>query len=189
MNLPNKLTLIRIALVPFFVLFLLVQQIPLHYLWALLVFIVASLTDFFDGRYARKYHMVTDFGKFADPLADKILVISAFCCFVDMDIMGCVPLIIILFREFAVTSVRLVSATKGKVVSANIFGKAKTVSQIVVIIAIILNLVIAQLFGNVLSEFVFDCINTVMIWVSVMFTLISGIIYLKDNADVYKTMK
>ena len=189
MNLPNKLTLIRIALVPFFVLFLLVQQIPLHYLWALLVFIVASLTDFFDGRYARKYHMVTDFGKFADPLADKILVISAFCCFVDMNIMGCVPLIIILFREFAVTSVRLVSATKGKVVSANIFGKAKTVSQIVAIIAIILNLVVVQLFGNVLPKFIFDGINTVMIWVSVMFTLISGIIYLKDNADVYKTMK
>ncbi len=189
MNLPNKLTLLRIILVPFFVAFLLIEQIPWNNIWALLIFIIASLTDFFDGRYARKYKMITDFGKFADPLADKILVISAFCCFVQMGIMHCVPLIIILFREFAVTSVRLVSATKGKVVSANIFGKAKTVSQIVTIIVMILNLVIVQLFGNIFPEFVFTIINEAVIWISVLFTIISGIIYLKDNADVYKTMK
>lgn len=190
MNLPNKLTLLRMILVPFFVAFLLISQIPFNTIWALLIFIVASLTDFFDGRYARKYKMITDFGKFADPLADKILVISAFCCFVQMDIMHCVPLIIILFREFAVTSVRLVSASQGKVVSANIFGKIKTVSQIIAIIIMILNLVIVQLFGkDIVPEIVFTVINEVVVWISVLFTVISGIIYLKDNADVYKTMK
>ncbi len=189
MNLPNKLTLLRIILVPFFVAFLLTDKIPLNNIWAMLVFIIASLTDFFDGRYARKYHMITDFGKFADPLADKILVISAFCCFVEMDIMSCIPLIIILFREFAVTSVRLVSATQGKVVAANIFGKIKTVSQIVAIIIIILNLIIPQLFGNVIPQQIFTVINTVAVWISVVFTVVSGIIYLKANVDIYKTMK
>lgn len=190
MNLPNKLTLLRIILVPFFVLFLLVDAIPLSPVFALVVFIAASITDFFDGHYARKHNMVTDFGKFADPLADKILIISAFCCFIQTGLIGAVPVIIVLFREFAVTSVRLVAASKGKVVAANMWGKAKTVSQIVaVIVALVLQIVLklggfsAEVSGS------FGIIINVVVWVSVIFTVISGIVYLKDNADLYKNAK
>lgn len=190
MNLPNKLTLLRIILVPFFVLFLLTDAIPLSPVFALVVFIAASITDFFDGHYARKHNMVTDFGKFADPLADKILIISAFCCFIQTGLIGAVPVIIVLFREFAVTSVRLVAASKGKVVAANMWGKAKTVSQIVaVIVALVLQIVLklggfsAEVSGS------FGIITNVVVWVSVIFTIISGIVYLKDNADLYKNAK
>lgn len=188
MNLPNKLTLLRIVLVPLFVLFLLVNSIPFNYLWALLIFIGASVTDFFDGYYARKYNMVTDFGKFADPLADKILVTSAFCCFIQLGIIGAVPVIIVLFREFAVTSVRLIAATKGTVVAANMWGKAKTVSQIVAIIATIFFKLLVQ-FGLTIAEPIFNVIIAVCIWVSVLLTIISGVVYLKDNADLYKNCK
>lgn len=190
MNLPNKLTLLRIILVPFFVLFLLVDAIPLSPVFALVVFIAASITDFFDGHYARKHNMVTDFGKFADPLADKILIISAFCCFIQTGLIGAVPVIIVLFREFAVTSVRLVAASKGKVVAANMWGKAKTVSQIVaVIVALVLQIVLKL--GGFLAEVSgsFGIITNVVVWVSVIFTVISGIVYLKDNADLYKNAK
>lgn len=188
MNLPNKLTLLRIILVPFFILFLLLEEIPFNYLWALIIFMVASFTDFFDGYYARKYDMVTDFGKFADPLADKILVTSAFCCFVQSGIIGAVPLIIVLFREFAVTSVRLVAASKGKVVAANIWGKAKTVSQIISIITILILKIVMQIL-SIEFETVFIIVSQTVIWISVIFTVISGFVYLKDNSDIYKMAK
>lgn len=189
MNLPNKLTLLRILLVPFFVAFLLIEQIPFSCLWALLIFIVASITDFLDGHYARKHNMITDFGKFADPLADKILVISAFCCFIQMGIIGAVPVIIVLFREFAVTSVRLVAAAKGTVVAANMWGKAKTVSQMIAIILTILLQAVLQLSGNSTLAVPFAITTNIVIWISVVLTIISGVVYLKDNADLYKNAK
>lgn len=189
MNLPNKLTLLRILLVPLFVVFLLIEQIPLSCLWALIVFVLASITDFFDGYIARKYNMVTDFGKFADPLADKILVISAFCCFIEMGIMGAVPVIIVLFREFAVTSVRLVAAAKGTVVAANMWGKAKTVSQMIAIIVAITLQAALQIIGNNALAPIFGIITTAVIWISVALTIISGVVYLKDNFDLYKNAK
>ncbi|MBQ3969286.1 MAG: CDP-diacylglycerol--glycerol-3-phosphate 3-phosphatidyltransferase, partial [Clostridia bacterium] len=138
MNLPNKLTLLRIILVPFFVASILIEELPFHYLIALVIFSVASITDMLDGKIARKYNMVTDFGKFADPLADKILVISAFACFVQLDIINAVFIILVLFREFAVTSIRLVAVENGKVVAANMWGKAKTVSQMTAVIVVLL---------------------------------------------------
>lgn len=189
MNLPNKLTVLRILLVPFFVAFLLIEKIPFGCLWALLVFIIASITDFLDGHYARKHNMVTDFGKFADPLADKILVISAFCCFIQTGIIGAVPVIIVLFREFAVTSVRLVAASKGTVVAANIWGKAKTVSQMIAIILTILLQAVLQLSGSNVLAVPFDIVTNIVIWISVLLTIISGVVYLKDNADLYKNAK
>ena len=134
MNLPNKLTVGRIILVPFFVAAMLID-FPLHHLVALIIFVIASLTDMLDGKIARKNNLVTDFGKFADPLADKILVLAALLCFVQNGYCDCVAVIIVLFREFSVTSIRLISASKGKVVAANIFGKIKTVSQMIAIIA------------------------------------------------------
>ena len=125
MNLPNKLTLSRIILVPFFVASLLIN-FPFHTAVALVIFVVATFTDMFDGKIARSRGLVTDFGKFADPLADKILVLSALLCFVQTGWCDCIAVIIVLFREFSVTSIRLVAASKGKVVAANIFGKIKT---------------------------------------------------------------
>ncbi|MEE0859580.1 MAG: CDP-diacylglycerol--glycerol-3-phosphate 3-phosphatidyltransferase [Acutalibacteraceae bacterium] len=189
MNLPNKLTLFRIILVPFFVMFLLIDGIPFSGLWALIVFILASITDFLDGYLARKNNMVTDFGKFADPLADKILVMSAFCCFIEMGLIGAVPVIIVLFREFAVTSVRLISATKGKVVAANMWGKAKTVSQIIAIITTLTLQAVLQFTGNGDLSFIFNIITNVVVWISVALTIISGVVYLKDNVDLYKNAK
>lgn len=136
-NLPNKLTLLRIILVPFVIAAILIQ-FPFHFLVAGILFGIASITDALDGKIARRDNLITDFGKFADPLADKILVISVLVCFVKFGLCGAVPLIIIIFREFAVTSVRLVASAKGKVIAANMWGKVKTVSQIAAIVAIFL---------------------------------------------------
>ena len=136
MNLPNKLTLSRILLVPFFVAALLID-FPFHTAVAAVIFIAATLTDMLDGKIARSRGLVTDFGKFADPHADKILVLSALLCFVQTGWCDCIAVIIVLFREFSVTSIRLVAASKGKVVAANIFGKIKTVTQLVAIIAVL----------------------------------------------------
>ena len=190
MNLPNKLTLLRIILVPFFVAALLLKMIPYHYIIALVIFAVASITDMLDGKIARKYNMVTDFGKFADPLADKILVISAFTCFVEMGIVSSVFVIIVLFREFTVTSIRLVAAENGKVVAANMWGKAKTVSQMVAIIVVLLYGVvtdITQLGENVV--FISTIVQQVILWISALLTVISGVIYIKNNFGFIKNAK
>ncbi len=190
MNLPNKLTLMRIILVPFFVAALLISSIPYHYIIALVIFAVASITDMLDGKIARKYNMVTDFGKFADPLADKILVISAFACFVELDIVSSVFVIIVLFREFTVTSIRLVAAENGKVVAANIWGKAKTVSQMIAIIVVLLYGVVTdftQLGDN--AVFVWTIIQQSILWLSALLTVISGVIYIKDNFGFIKNAK
>lgn len=199
MNLPNKLTLLRIILVPFFAAFLLLDGIPHHYLIALILFIVASITDMLDGKIARKHNMVTDFGKFADPLADKILVMAAFSCFVQQQIIGAAFLIIALFREFTVTSVRLVAAGSGKVVAANMWGKAKTVSQMIAIIAVLADLYLVELFskgiitypGGVLNDFVVyvNVVNAILLWITAVLTIISGVVYIKDNFEFIKNAK
>lgn len=186
MNLPNKLTILRIILVPFMIAALLIP-FPHHVLVAGLIFGAASITDCLDGQIARKRNLVTAFGKFADPLADKILVIAAFICFVHLGWSDPVLPIVVLFREFAVTSVRLVAASKGNVVAANIWGKLKTVTQIVAIIAIFLmqyfielctlNIIPldAALFGGI-----FFIIGEILLWISGIIALISGVIYILD---------
>jgi len=198
-NLPNKLTLLRIILVPFFVASILIEELPFHYLIALVIFSVASITDMLDGKIARKYNMVTDFGKFADPLADKILVISAFACFVQLDIINAVFIILVLFREFAVTSIRLVAVENGKVVAANMWGKAKTVSQMTAVIVVLLfgfviELCTSGVFNlsdDILSKVmeIMNIINQVLLWISAVLTVISGVIYIKDNFEFIKNAK
>ena len=147
MNTPNKLTIARIIATPFFMAALMIE-FPFHYTVALFLFIAASLTDMIDGKMARKYNLVTDFGKFLDPLADKMLTTSAFLGFIKMGIGREITWIafIVLFREFMVSSIRLVavsSATGGKVIAANIWGKSKTVSQMGgIIFALLLTAVI-----------------------------------------------
>jgi len=185
MNLPNKLTVLRILLVPFFVAALLID-FPLNDLAALALFGAASLTDMFDGKIARKRGLVTDFGKFADPLADKILVISALLCFVQLGLCDCVAVIIVLFREFAVTSIRLIAAAKGKVIAANMWGKVKTVSQIVAIVCVLVMQTVLDLgsLGVPLPAAlppVFSVIGEVLIWISTVFAIISGAVYVAQN--------
>ena len=193
MNLPNKLTLLRIILVPFFIVALLIE-FPFHYLTAGILFGLAAITDSLDGKIARKRNLVTNFGKFADPLADKILVVSALVCFMQIGLLGdygAIPVIIVLFREFTVSGIRLIAASNGKVVAANIWGKIKTVSQmggIVLIFAMQIVLEIFQLLG--ISTGNFSCVSyyigLTVIWLSPLLTIISGIIYIKDNIEFIK---
>lgn len=195
MNLPNKLTLLRIILVPFVIAAILIP-FPFHYLIAGLLFGAAAITDAFDGKIARRDNLITDFGKFADPLADKILVISVLVCFVKLSLCGAVPLIIIIFREFAVTSVRLVASAKGKVIAANMWGKVKTVSQIVAIVAIFVMqfafeiLTIIPIGGTALTTVntVFNIIGQALLWIVAIITVISGVKYLVDNKEVISDM-
>ena len=186
MNLPNKLTMARILLVPLFVAAMLIP-FPMHNLAALLLFAVASITDMFDGRIARERNLVTDFGKFADPLADKILVLAAMLCFVQNGLCDCVAVIIVLLREFAITSIRLIAAAKGEVVAANIWGKVKTVTQMTAIIAILIMqsaLDVMTLANADIPELlpgIFFCAGELLIWISTIFAIISGVIYIKEN--------
>ena len=195
MNLPNKLTILRIILVPFMIAALLIE-FPHHFLVAGLIFGAASITDYFDGKIARSRNLITDFGKFADPLADKILVISCLVCFVAMKLCDPVLLTIVLFREFAVTSIRLVAASSGTVIAANMWGKFKTVSQIVAIIAVFLFQYFLELckFGVLpIAKETADSVaiylnigGYALLWISTIFTVISGYIYIRDNKGCIK---
>ncbi len=187
MNLPNKLTLGRILLVPFFVAVLLIP-FPLHNLIALALFGVASITDMFDGKIARKRHLITDFGKFADPLADKILVLAAMLCFIQNGLCDCVAVIIVLIREFTVISIRLIAAAKGEVIAANKWGKVKTVTQMTAVIAILVMQSVCDIIilctGAQVSPALnqtFFIIGEILIWISTVFAVISGVIYVKQN--------
>ena len=138
MNLPNKLTVMRMALIPVFLVFMLAESIPHRYLIAAVIFAAASFTDYLDGHIARRDGLVTNFGKLMDPLADKLLVFSALVCFIELEMSSALIVFIILAREFLVTSVRLIAAEQGTVIAADIWGKMKTVSQIVwVLVAMI----------------------------------------------------
>lgn len=184
MNLPNKLTVLRILLVPFMIAALLIP-FPHHILVAGLIFGAASITDCLDGQIARKHNLITSFGKFADPLADKILIIATLICFISMRLCDPILPIVVLFREFAITSVRLVAASKGNVVAANIWGKLKTVSQMVAVIAVFVmqyflelcSLGIIPLESSLLSG-IFFIIGEVLLWISGVFAVISGLIYI-----------
>ena len=176
MNLPNKLTLLRVILIPFFVFFLLTDFVPFSNVAALVIFIAASITDALDGHIARSRNLVTTFGKFLDPLADKALVVSALICLNSLGVIGAVPVIIIVFREFMVSGLRLVTANEGVVVAAGIWGKLKTAFTMVAEVAIMLGLCFS-FEGNAarIAGIVYD----VLIWIAAILTIISGGVYLK----------
>ncbi|MCI7105228.1 MAG: CDP-diacylglycerol--glycerol-3-phosphate 3-phosphatidyltransferase [Lachnobacterium sp.] len=180
MNLPNKLTLFRVILIPFFVFFLLAPYFEGYgnYI-AVAVFIVASITDFLDGKIARKYNLVTNFGKFMDPLADKLLVSSALICLVALNKIPAWVVIVIIAREFIISGFRLVAADNGVVIAASYWGKFKTAFQMVTVIVLILNI----------SGEVFAVIGTVLIYISLVLTVISLIDYIAKNKDVLKDQK
>lgn len=182
MNLPNKLTLLRILLVPVFLVFMYVPM-PFQYSLALLVFAAASITDALDGQIARKRNLITTFGKFADPLADKVLVLAALAAFADVDTIPVngIVVIIIAAREFLVSGLRLVTAEKGVVVAAGIWGKLKTAFTMAAIVVILLSLVLSMDFGilSADAEFFLYVVNLLLVWISVLLTVISGWVYLK----------
>lgn len=198
MNTPNKLTVGRIIATPLFMAAMLFE-FPFHYIVALVLFIGASLTDMIDGKMARKYNLVTDFGKFLDPLADKMLTTSAYLGFISVygnDKTFCWQItaitFIVLFREFMVSSIRLVVVSSGgKVIAANIWGKLKTVSQMVGIIAALAFYAVMDLF-DLMSTNIHSVLNYVilaMFWISAVLCVVSGAIYLMDSKDYINSSK
>ena len=193
MNIPNKLTVARIIATPVFMATMLIN-FKGHCIVSLLIFIAASLTDLIDGKLARKYHLVTDFGKFLDPLADKMLTTAAYLGFID--IIGgrlrwqiIAITFIVLFREFLVSSLRLtVVSSGGKVIAANIWGKSKTVSQMVGIIAALAAYSAVEIFG-IKNTFPIDVGVIVLFWISAVLCVISGAVYLRDSKSCINTSK
>ena len=190
MNLPNKLTLLRVILIPFFVFFLLADFIPGYNYIALAIFCIASLTDMLDGKIARKYNLVTNFGKFMDPLADKLLVCSAMICLITMqnndvfayqDIVFLIVVLLIIAREFIISGFRLIASDNGVVIAASYWGKFKTVSQMAMVIVMIFNL---QLQIPAVA-----IISLVLMVVALLLTVISLIDYIVKNAGVLKDQK
>ena len=172
-NLPNKLTLARIVMIPLFLL-ILYWAFPGSVYIALLVFILASLTDLFDGKLARKYHLVTDFGKFADPLADKMLVTAAMLWFVEVGRMPGWALTIVICREFAVSGLRMLAAEKGQVIAAGWSGKVKTAATMVCVILMFFPLA--------------GWLNALCVAVITLTTLYSGVEYFMKNKDALSGM-
>ncbi len=183
MNLPNKLTLLRVILVPFFLLFLLVDQIPLHGLWALLIFAAASVTDALDGHIARSRGLITDFGKFLDPVADKVLVFAALIAFVELGLASSAAVVIMMAREFLVSSMRMVAASKGRVIAAGKSGKVKTAVTMISIVAILLLMALGDLVTGMTVSL--PAVSNVLIWICGVITVYSGVEYLVQNKDVF----
>ena len=173
MNVPNTLTLLRIVMVPFFVFFLLVDTIPANNVIAGVLFILASLTDMLDGYLARKNNQITTFGKFMDPLADKLLVCSALIALTDLHVIPSWIVIIIVAREFIISGFRLIAAEKGIVIAASYWGKFKTVFQMFMVIFFIFD------FGGV-----WNVIAKVLMWIAVVLTVISLVDYIRKNIKV-----
>lgn len=180
MNLPNKLTIMRVILIPFFVFFLLSPYFPAYgnYI-AVAIFIVASLTDMLDGKIARKYNLVTNFGKFMDPLADKLLVCSAMICLIELDRLAAWIVIVIIAREFIISGFRLVASDNGVVIAASYWGKFKTTFQMLMVIVLILDIQIPF----------FQILGTVLTYVALILTVVSLIDYIVKNKDVLKDQK
>ena len=173
MNLPNKLTVLRMVLVPFFVAALLLSKTNDSLKWvALALFVIASLTDFADGYIARKYNLITNFGKFMDPLADKILTISGMICLIELGRIPSWIVVIIVAREFIISGFRLVAAENGVVIAANYWGKFKTTFQMIMIILMIMNIPQLQIVTNI------------VMWIALALTLISLWTYIMANKQV-----
>ena len=173
MNLPNKLTVVRMVLVPFFVAALLLSKTNDSLKWvALALFVIASLTDFADGYIARKYNLITNFGKFMDPLADKILTISGMICLIELGRIPSWIVVIIVAREFIISGFRLVAAENGVVIAANYWGKFKTTCQMIMIILMIMNIPQLQI------------LTDIVMWIALALTLISLWTYIMANKQV-----
>lgn len=196
MNLANKLTMLRIFLVPLFLIFIAVKNIPYGTFIATFIFIIASLTDQLDGYIARSRNQVTNFGKFMDPLADKLLVTAALISLVELQVIPAWATVVIIAREFAVSGLRTIAAAEGKVIAASMWGKVKTVTQIAAIIALLIQVNIGSskyLISLVeSSNIIKDVLNygpKVLLLIAVVMTLISGYDYFKKNINIINSNK
>lgn len=176
MNLPNKITIFRVSMIPLFLVLLLVPNIPFGNYLALAVFVIACLSDALDGHIARKYNLVTNFGKFMDPLADKLLVCSALICFVELGTVPAWIVIIIIAREFIISGFRLVASDNGLVIAASYWGKFKTASQMIMCMLFIAN------FNNLF----FNLLEQIFLYLALALTVISLIDYLLKNVHILK---
>ncbi|MFT4144062.1 MAG: CDP-diacylglycerol--glycerol-3-phosphate 3-phosphatidyltransferase [Mobilitalea sp.] len=176
MNLPNKITLFRVAMIPIFLVFMLIPEIPYNRVIAAVIFLIAALSDFLDGYIARKNNLITNFGKFMDPLADKLLVCSALICFVELKQVAAWIAIIIIAREFIISGFRLIASDNGVVIAASWWGKIKTNVQMVMSVMLIINLDYSVI--NVLEE--------ISIYLSVILTVVSLLDYMIKNKNVLK---
>jgi CDP-diacylglycerol--glycerol-3-phosphate 3-phosphatidyltransferase len=174
MNLPNKLTVLRVIMIPFFLFFLLSPAIPYHNWIALGIFVVASITDLLDGYIARKYKLVTNFGKFMDPLADKLLVCSALIALVELERIAAWMVIVIIAREFIISGFRLVASDEGVVIAASFWGKLKTNVQIAMVCLLVADIAAIQL------------LTDIVVWLAIILTIVSLIDYLVKNKAVMK---
>lgn len=177
MNLPNKLTMLRVIMIPFFIVFLLIPVTPYDKWIALAIFILASLTDLLDGKIARKYNLVTNFGKFMDPLADKLLVCSALICLIELDKIPAWMVIIIIAREFIISGFRLVASDNGVVIAASYWGKFKTTFQMAAVCLLIADISAIHV------------VTQIVLWIAVILTVVSLVDYLVKNKDVMKENK
>ena len=176
MNLPNKLTILRVIMIPFFLVTLLVDGIPAGKWVALAIFIIASFTDMLDGKIARKYNLITNFGKFMDPLADKLLVSAALIALISLGKIPAWIVIVIISREFIISGFRLIASDNGIVIAASYWGKIKTVTQMVMIVLLIADF----------SNSIIDVLETVFIYLALALTVISLVDYLIKNKNVLK---
>ncbi len=177
MNLPNKLTILRVCMIPFFVFFLMTDFLgDAGKYVATAIFVIASFTDMLDGKIARKYNLVTNFGKFMDPLADKLLVCSALICLIELGKISSIIVLVIIAREFIISGFRLVAADKGVVIAAGYWGKLKTVVQMVMIVVVLLDIPFVA----------FEILGQVLIWASLVLTVVSLVDYLVKNKEVLK---
>ena len=177
-NIPNYLTILRVIMIPFFVFFMVTDYAGDASKWiSVALFIIASLTDFLDGHLARKHNIVSNFGKFMDPLADKLLVCSAMICFVGLGTLAPWIVIIIVAREFIISGFRLIAAENGRVIAAGIWGKAKTVVQMIMCILLIMDV-------SALSV-----VTTIAIYAALILTIISLVDYIVHNLDVLSDQK
>ena len=173
MNLPNKLTMARVIMIPFFVIFMLTGWGGEASKWiSLAIFIVASLTDLLDGHIARKHNLVTNFGKFMDPLADKLLVCSALICFVELDKLPAWMVIIIIAREFIISGFRLIASDNGVVIAASYWGKFKTTFQMVSVVLLILDIPALAF------------VTTICVWIALLLTIVSLVDYIYKNHKI-----
>ena len=174
MNLPNKLTTLRVIMIPFFVFFLLWQngENRTFRIIALALFIIASLTDLLDGKIARKYNLVTNFGKFMDPLADKLLVCSALICLIELNALPAWMVIIIISREFIISGVRLIASDNGVVIAASYWGKFKTTFQMVSVVLLILDIPALAF------------VTTICVWIALLLTIVSLVDYIYKNHKI-----
>lgn len=189
LNAPNILTISRVVITPLFLATILIEQMPHRFLIACVIFSIASITDALDGYLARKNNQITNFGKFLDPIADKVLTTSALLAFMSMGLCNIWIVMLVLTREFAIASVRMVAATNGVVIPANLWGKIKTISQMVFTILImlmgefyyIIGKVNADLFANLPN---LSLISNGLLWITAILTVISGVIYLIDSRKI-----